>query len=80
MTAACSRSRTNNYALTADHDFGELVFRIGRATCGVVLLRLAGLSAARKADIVAAAIAAHDHEHPGSFTVIAPTTIRIRKP
>ncbi|MDQ3298484.1 MAG: hypothetical protein M3619_18015 [Myxococcota bacterium] len=45
-----------------------------------MLLRLAGLSAARKADIVAAAIAAHDHEHPGSFTVIAPTTIRIRKP
>jgi len=35
--------------LTADKDFGELVYRQGRLTSGVVLIRLAGLSAVRKA-------------------------------
>ncbi|MCA1626567.1 MAG: DUF5615 family PIN-like protein [Acidobacteria bacterium] len=40
--------------LTGDKDFGELVFREGRlAAGGVVLIRLAGLSAERKAEIVA---------------------------
>ncbi|MGH7407012.1 MAG: DUF5615 family PIN-like protein, partial [Candidatus Methylomirabilales bacterium] len=39
--------------LTADKDFGELVFRQGRAHPGVVLLRLAGLSNVTKAEIVA---------------------------
>ncbi len=39
--------------LTADKDFGELVFREGRLSSGgVVLIRLAGLSADRKAEIV----------------------------
>ena len=35
--------------LTADKDFGELVFRLGRLSRGVVLLRLAGLSPEAKA-------------------------------
>ena len=29
--------------LTADRDFGELVFRLGQISAGVVLVRLAGL-------------------------------------
>jgi predicted nuclease of predicted toxin-antitoxin system len=35
--------------LTADKDFGELVFRQCRLHAGVVLLRLAGLASAAKA-------------------------------
>ncbi len=36
--------------VTADKDFGELVFRQGRIHSRVVLLRLAGLSNSMKAD------------------------------
>lgn len=42
--------------LTADKDFGELVFRQRRLTSGVVLIRLAGLSPDFKAELVASAI------------------------
>lgn len=65
--------------ITSDHDFGELVFRLGRVTTGVVLIRLHGLSADRKAEIVSTMIAAHASELPGNFTVIAPDAVRIRK-
>jgi len=37
-----------------------------------------GLSQERKAAIVAAAIRKHDPALPGGFTVLTPTTIRIR--
>ena len=38
--------------ITADKDFGELVFRLGRIHAGAVLLRLAGLAPDTKAHIV----------------------------
>lgn len=65
--------------VTADKDFGELVFRQGRALPGVVLIRLAGLSGGRKAEIVASALTAHGQELPGAFTVVTPGAIRIRR-
>ncbi|MCU0543246.1 MAG: DUF5615 family PIN-like protein [Oscillatoriaceae cyanobacterium Prado104] len=65
--------------LTADKDFGELVFRLRRITSGVVLIRLPGLSPSRKAEIVSDAIAQHAAELLGAFTVITPTAIRIRQ-
>jgi predicted nuclease of predicted toxin-antitoxin system len=45
--------------LTTDKDFGELVFRLGRLPLGVLLLRLAGLEADARAEIVSRAVAAH---------------------
>ncbi len=39
--------------VTADRDFGELVFRQGIIHSGVVLLRLSGLANTTKAEIVA---------------------------
>lgn len=45
--------------LTADKDFGELVFRQRRVFAGVVLIRLAGLSPAAKAMVVSTAIREH---------------------
>ena len=47
---------------TADKDFGELVFRQGRATAGVLLLRLAGLLPEQKARIAASTIRDHAEE------------------
>ncbi len=65
--------------LTADKDFGELVFRQRRVSTGVVLIRLAGLQATAKASLVAAAISRHAGEIRNTFTVIAPGSIRIRR-
>jgi len=38
--------------ITADKDFGELVFRLRQASTGVMLVRLWGLSPAMKAAVV----------------------------
>jgi predicted nuclease of predicted toxin-antitoxin system len=65
--------------LTADKDFGEMVFRQRLHTHGVVLIRLAGLLPARKAEIVALAIREHLTELGRSFAVITPGMFRIRR-
>jgi predicted nuclease of predicted toxin-antitoxin system len=65
--------------LTADKDFGELVFRDKLLTTdGVILLRLAGLSAERKAVMVSDALRERATEFPNHFSVISPGRIRIR--
>jgi predicted nuclease of predicted toxin-antitoxin system len=69
----------NALLLTEDKDFGELVYRLGRAHSGVVLIRLAGLPPLSKADIVAKAFQDHATELPGAFSVISPGAMRIRK-
>ncbi len=65
--------------LTADKDFGELVFRQRHIIYGAVLIRLAGLSPQRKAEVVAIAIQEHADELAQNFTVITPGAVRIRK-
>ena len=65
--------------LTADKGFGELVFRQRQSTQGVLLIRLAGLSQNRKAEIVASAIGQYGDELPGNFAVVSPGAIRVRK-
>jgi predicted nuclease of predicted toxin-antitoxin system len=64
--------------LTADKDFGELVFRWRQVSSGVILVRLAGLPAQRKAEIVAAAIALHGESLATAFSVISKQNVRIR--
>ena len=64
---------------TADKDFGELAFRQGRIIYGVVLIRLAGLSPQRKAEVVAVAIQEHADELAQNFAVITPGAVRIRR-
>lgn len=64
---------------TADKDFGEMLFRQRLHTLGVVLIRLAGLAPARKAELVASAVNQHAADLPRAFTVIAPGAIRIRR-
>lgn len=64
--------------LTADKDFGELVFRLNRASGGIVLVRLEGLPPDAKSAIVANAFRTRGAEMSGSFSVITSGTIRIR--
>jgi len=66
--------------LTADKDFGEMVFRQRQVTEGVIFIRLAGQSQERKAEIVATAVKKHAEELFRAFSVIIPGGIRIRKP
>ena len=72
-------NREGALLLTGDKDFGEFVFRWNRITSGVILVRLLGLSNSTKAIVISEAIARHSEELLGAFTVITPTTIRIRK-
>lgn len=65
--------------LTADKDFGGLVYRLGRVHAGVALLRLAGLPVLTKSEIVAEALRDHAAELPGAFSVISPGQVRIRR-
>ena len=65
--------------VTADKDFGELVFRQARIHPGVVLLRLAGLSNAAKAEIVAEVCRDRASELFRAFSVISPGQVRIRR-
>jgi predicted nuclease of predicted toxin-antitoxin system len=65
--------------VTADKDFGELVFRDKRLTTdGVILLRLAGLPAERKAGIISDAFREQGAEFKNHFSVISSGRIRIR--
>jgi predicted nuclease of predicted toxin-antitoxin system len=72
-------NREEALLLTADKDFGELVFRQRRLNHGVVLIRLAGLSPSHKAEIVSAAVAQQHATLTQAFAVITPSTIRIRQ-
>jgi predicted nuclease of predicted toxin-antitoxin system len=66
--------------VTADKDFGELVYRQGRAHHGVVLVRLQGMNPEEKGRTVARAIAGRGEELIGAFSVIEADRIRIRRP
>ena len=65
--------------ITADKDFGELVFRWRQASTGVLLIRLSGLQPAMKAAVVSRAIQEHGRELAGAFAVLSPGNIRIRR-
>jgi predicted nuclease of predicted toxin-antitoxin system len=77
LTEANRRSAT---LLTADLDFGELVFRRRLVHSGVILLRLAGLTNQVKAEIVASVLRTRGGELPGAFSVISPAQVRIHRP
>jgi predicted nuclease of predicted toxin-antitoxin system len=72
-------NRRGAVLMTADKDFGELVFRQGAVHSGVVLLRLAGLANETKGEIVAEVCRLRAAELLGSFTVISPGQVRIRR-
>ncbi len=65
--------------LTADKDFGELVFRQRRVHSGVVVIRLAGVRAGTKAELVATAFELHADEFNQGFAVLSLRALRLRK-
>jgi predicted nuclease of predicted toxin-antitoxin system len=65
--------------VTSDKDFGELVFRDGRAAHGVLLVRLAGLRPGTKAGLVSAAVGDHGRDMPRAFAVVSRGRVRIRR-
>ncbi len=72
-------NENNAILITADKDFGEIVFHQNAITFGVILIRLSGLSLSKKNRIVYNAIKKHGDEIEGSFTVITPGIVRVRK-
>jgi predicted nuclease of predicted toxin-antitoxin system len=64
--------------LTGDKDFGELVYRDRRYAFGIVLIRLAGLAATAKAEMVASVVEEHADRLAHTFTVISLNNVRIR--
>lgn len=78
--AVLLRSRESNaILLTADKDFGELVFRQRLLHAGVVLIRLAGLKPETKAELVATAFEQHADELQIGFAVLSRRALRVRK-
>jgi predicted nuclease of predicted toxin-antitoxin system len=65
--------------LTADKDFGELVYRQGRIHFGVILIRLGGVSSDAKAAIVFTAVHDRGAELLDSFSMVTPATVRVRR-
>ena len=65
--------------LTADRDFGELVFRQKLVHSGVVLVRLAGITNTAKVEIVSEVCRQQAPELLGAFSVISPGQVRIRR-
>ncbi len=79
-TIVLQKANTENRILiTKDKDFGELVYRLRQVHTRVILTRLEGLKPQHKAEIVLAVIQKHLDEIRGSFTVIQPGIVRIRK-
>lgn len=65
--------------LTADKDFGELVYSKKLVHSGIILLRLENDSAKNKYNILRTLLKEHRKELEKSFTVVTEDKIRIRK-
>lgn len=72
-------NRYNAILLTADKDFGELVFRKGEVIKGVVLTRIFGVSQQEKAQMIIDAFNSYADDFDECFTVISKKKIRIKR-
>ncbi len=66
--------------VTADKDFGEVVFRECRTTHGVVLLRIEHLTIPQRVARLQAVWAVVEANQSGTFVVITERKVRVRKP
>jgi predicted nuclease of predicted toxin-antitoxin system len=65
--------------ITLDKDFGELVFRLGRISTGVLPVRMHLATPSERAEAVSDAIGAHGSELAGAFSVLSSSKLRIRR-
>jgi predicted nuclease of predicted toxin-antitoxin system len=64
--------------ITADKDFGELVFRQRMPHSGILLLRLDGLTSEEKASLVVTVVRSHGAQLSGRFAVLSTKALRLR--
>lgn len=64
--------------ITSDKDFGELVYRLKKATKGIILLRIEELNPLRKAELVLKVLREREEQLSNAFVVIQKELIRIR--
>lgn len=78
--AILARAYAEGFVLiSADKDFGELVYRQRRPHAGVLLLRLTGLDEAAKCDLVSQTVSGNGADLPGAFSVLTGDALRIRR-
>lgn len=65
--------------ITADKDFGDLIYLEREKVRGVILLRLQGIPLREMVQRVVEAVEAHLQELEGSFLVITTLQIRVRR-
>jgi predicted nuclease of predicted toxin-antitoxin system len=65
--------------MTRDKDFGELAYRDRKVHAGIILNRLYELTSEKKAELVSKVIQEFGEQLVGTFTVIQPGRIRIKK-
>ena len=68
----------NAILITADKDFGDIVFRRKLVNRGVILLRLAGLTAEEKCSLTIQALERHRSQLESAFTVVTAQQVRVR--
>ena len=71
-------NKNERILLTADKDFGELVYRMKLTHKGVILYRLSGYSNTAKALHVKEIIIQHQDKLENSFTLINKTIVKIK--
>ncbi|MCC6451870.1 MAG: DUF5615 family PIN-like protein [Acidobacteria bacterium] len=64
--------------ITNDKDFGELVFRERLFSNGVILLRFGQLEVEKRIDYLLTLLIERKEDLPNAFTVLTPTSVRIR--
>lgn len=72
-------NKYNSILLTADKDFGEIIFRTRAISNRVVLYRLLGLSNSEKSGIILKSFRKYGDDFEIYFTVITKVRIRIKK-
>ena len=68
---------TDRVLITADKDFGELIFREGRPHKGIILLRLGDERPSNKIDVLRRLLQQYSSQLPGNFVVATDSTVRI---
>ncbi|MFH1993985.1 MAG: DUF5615 family PIN-like protein [Pseudomonadota bacterium] len=63
--------------LTMDKDFGELVYRLGKAHAGVLVLRMEDANGDEKASVVRNILLLHADKLAGNFCVYQDDTLRV---
>ena len=70
--------RGKSLLLTFDKDFGELIFRQGKASAGVLLIRLPQFTPDHQADVISTFLEEHGNKIIGHFAVLSAAGLRIR--